>query len=169
MGCIENGIAHDAGSFPPSPRAIRYLPSASLEGRTLWIGGAWSNAADGSSFVSICPSDGESLALISKAGPGDVDRAVRSAHAAAPAWAAIEETERGAILKRVADQLRAHVDQLSYLETLDSGRTITDTTNGVARAASMFEYYGGITDKLQGISRQARRAGQLWPSANHSV
>ena len=150
MGCIENGIAHDAGSFPPSPRAIRYLPSASLEGRTLWIGGAWSNAADGSSFVSICPSDGESLALISKAGPGDVDRAVRSAHAAAPAWAAIEETERGAILKRVADQLRAHVDQLSYLETLDSGRTITDTTNGVARAASMFEYYGGITDKLHG-------------------
>jgi acyl-CoA reductase-like NAD-dependent aldehyde dehydrogenase len=61
-------------------------------------------------FTTISPIDGEPLAEVARAGEAEVDRAVRAAHDAFPAWAALGPTGRAEHLHRLADLIDAHVE-----------------------------------------------------------
>lgn len=126
------------------------VPDACLDGSTLWIDGAWSKASDGGHFRTSCPSDGGALLDIAEAHATDVDRAAAAAHGAARAWAELDGAERGRILRRVAEGIRGHAEALAHIETLDSGRVITDTRGAAAKAAALFDFYAGFADKIHG-------------------
>jgi aldehyde dehydrogenase (NAD+) len=117
----------------------------------LFIGGAFVDALDGSTFETINPHDGSVIARVARAGPADVDRAVAAASAAFPAWARLAAATRGRVLLRLADLIEAHADELALLESLDTGHPIRDSRNlDVTRTAATFRYFGGMADKLQG-------------------
>lgn len=61
------------------------------------------------------PATGQPVAHIQGAGPEQVDRAVRSAYAAHQAWRLNPVRERGRYLRRVADVIRAHADEIAAL------------------------------------------------------
>lgn len=58
--------------------------------------------------------------------------------------------ERGRLLNRLAEGLRAGVEQLARLETLDNGKPLNQSKADVAGAARYFEYYAGVADKIDG-------------------
>jgi aldehyde dehydrogenase (NAD+) len=117
----------------------------------LFIGGAFVDAVDGSTFETVNPHDGSVIARVARAGPADVDRAVAAAFAAFPAWTGLAAAARGRVLLRLADSIEAHVDELARLESLDTGHPIRDSRNlDVVRTAATFRYFGGMADKLQG-------------------
>ena len=80
-----------------------------------------------------------------------METAVRAARAAQPAWAALSGTERGRILRRAADLLRARNDELAELETRDTGKPIQETrVVDVVSGADCLEYFSGLAPTIAG-------------------
>lgn len=104
-----------------------------------------------SSFETINPATGEVLARLAIAGEAEVDAAVARARDAQRRWAALTGTERGRVLRRAVDLLRARNDQLAHLETLDTGKPIQETkVVDVASGADCIEYFAGIAATIAG-------------------
>ena len=108
-------------------------------------------AAAASSFRTINPATGATLAEIRIDGPAEVDAAVGRATEGQRRWAAMTGTERGRILRRTADILRARNAELAELETRDTGKPIQETSVvDVMSGADCLEYYGGIAATIAG-------------------
>ncbi|MDT8398706.1 MAG: aldehyde dehydrogenase family protein [Pseudomonadales bacterium] len=117
----------------------------------LFINGEFVDAADGSTFDVLNPYDNSLLAKVAEAKAADVDRAVQAARAAFPAWAAISPSERGHLIGKLANAIEADRDNLSLIESLDTGHPIRDTRNlDVARTVATFRYFAGMPDKNEG-------------------
>ena len=102
-------------------------------------------------FTTINPATGEVLAELRIDGPAEVAAAVARAQPAQRRWAALTGAERGRILRRAADLLRAHNEELAELETRDTGKPIQETrVVDVISGAECFEYYAGIAAQLSG-------------------
>ena len=119
--------------------------------RLLWIDNTPVDSHAGHRFTTQNPATGEILAHVAEAGDADVERAVRSARAAQAEWAARPGVERGRILAAAAQAVRAHRDELAWLECLDAGKPIAETPEAdVDSAADCLEYFAGQAASLQG-------------------
>lgn len=104
-----------------------------------------------SHFETINPATGQALAQVPIAGAAEVDAAVARATEAQKIWGAMTGTERGRIMRRAADILRARNDELALLETRDTGKPIQETlVCDVVSAADCIEYYAGIAPTIAG-------------------
>jgi betaine-aldehyde dehydrogenase len=91
------------------------------------------------------------LARLEVAGPAAIEAAVTKARAAQKKWAAMTGTERGRILRRAADILRARNNELAELETRDTGKPIQETSVvDVISGADCLEYFAGLAPTLSG-------------------
>ncbi len=115
-----------------------------------FIGGRFESPASGEYFASTDPATGEVIGLFARGNADDVDRAVRSAEHALVAWRALQPYQRGQRLHRLAELLRANVEPLARLETLDSGHPLTRTRRDIETSARFFEFYAGLADKVYG-------------------
>jgi betaine-aldehyde dehydrogenase len=103
------------------------------------------------SFTTLNPATGEVLATIKVSGGAEIDAAVDAARQAQRAWAARTGAERGRILRRAAEILRARNAELAELETRDTGKPIQETSVvDVASGAECFEYFAGIAATISG-------------------
>ncbi|GGO79917.1 putative aldehyde dehydrogenase DhaS [Marinobacterium nitratireducens] len=115
------------------------------------IGGEWCEARDGGTIDVLNPHDGSVITRVAEAKAEDVDRAVAAAKAAFPAWSAMQASERGRLLLKLADRIEDCAEELAQLESLDTGHPIRDTRNlDVPRTAYTFRYFGGMADKVEG-------------------
>lgn len=96
------------------------------------------------------PITGEVIAQISDATLTDVDLALDRATASFEKWRKISPSARGRFLIRVGQLIRDKADEISALETLNTGKRLADTKREAIRAAECFEYYGGYADKVVG-------------------
>jgi aldehyde dehydrogenase (NAD+) len=101
-------------------------------------------------FRPLDPATGEPYAEVSAGGANEVDIAVQAAHRAFPAWRQMKPVERGRILYRVADAIRANTDKLAKLETQDIGQPHRFSPGDVEATARYFEYFAGAVDKIHG-------------------
>lgn len=90
------------------------------------------------------------LAEIPRAAADDVDAAVARAKAAFPAWRAVTPSDRAALLRRVADTVAEHRDELSVLEARNAGKPINDARGEIGMVADTFRYYAGAPERLLG-------------------
>ncbi len=119
--------------------------------RGLYVDGACLDATSGETFESINPANGEVLAQVRQASEADVDRAIESARAGQARWAALDPVERSRILLRAVAILRARNDELARLETLDTGKPISETAAvDIVTGADVLEYYAGLAPAIQG-------------------
>lgn len=120
----------------------------------LLIGGEWTPALSGETYISINPSDGTALAKIASAGREDVERAVSAARSAFESgWADMLPRERERLLRRWADLIAAHADELAELESLDNGKPIRHTRAIDSRAAANQAYhFAGWPSKIMGYT-----------------
>ena len=110
----------------------------------LLINGEWVDAENGATFETHNPATGELLALCANASAKDVDRAVKAAAAAQPAWAAKSPAERANILLKIADRIDERALELATVETLDNGKPIRETTLvDVPLSSDHFRYFAG--------------------------
>ncbi|MGB0534558.1 MAG: betaine-aldehyde dehydrogenase, partial [Paracoccaceae bacterium] len=66
-------------------------------------------------------------------------------------WAARSGTERGRVLRRAADLIRARNRELSVLETHDTGKPLSETLYADATSgADALEYFGGLAGNVTG-------------------
>ena len=99
------------------------------------------------------PSDSAVYGAIPEAGEDGVDHAVTSARQAflGSDWARIEPRRRARILRRWADLLESHVDELAMLESLGSTRPIADARAwDIPFTAESLRFFAEYADKLGG-------------------
>ena len=110
------------------------------------VGGAPIRSAGRETFTSINPATGEVLAEIEIAGEAGGRAGGRGgAGRAGASGRAMTGAERGRVLKRVADLLRARNEELARLETLDTGKPIQETSAvDVLSGADCIEYFAGL-------------------------
>ena len=94
----------------------------------LLINGEWVPAADGATFDTVDPSNGQTIAEIAQGGAEDVDRAVKAARAAfaddSP-WRTMTAPDRARLLVKLAELLEGSADQLAQIESLDNDKPVT--------------------------------------------
>jgi len=132
--------------------SARALLTAFVDGRLQQLPtAAPKSGRAGERFASVNPATGEVLGYVTAAGAAQVDAAVRTAGRAQAAWGAMTGTERGRVLRRAADILRARNQELAELETRDTGKPIQETrVVDVASGADCFEYFAGLAQSLCG-------------------
>ncbi|KAF4987345.1 hypothetical protein FGRMN_10425 [Fusarium graminum] len=93
-------------------------------------------------FVSVDPSNGESLATIYTTTPSQLNETIAAAQSAFSGWSQTPAPRRAAILLKAAAILRERNDDLALTETLDTGKPWSETsTVDVATGADVLEYY----------------------------
>lgn len=116
-----------------------------------FIDGHYVEDRAGAEIPVICPFTEKQIALVHAATPEIVEKALASAARAQKEWAAKTGTERGRILRRAADIMRARNHDLSVLETRDTGKPLQETLVADATsAADALEYFGGLAGSLTG-------------------
>lgn len=118
----------------------------------LYIDGAFIDAHASSTIDVTNPATQEIIARVPDGDAVDVDRAVRAARRAfeSEEWIAVTAQERGRILFRLAEVVRANAVQLAELETINNGKPIVEAEMDIADVATCFEYYGGLATKIHG-------------------
>ena len=125
--------------------------ATTLEQAGMLIGGEWLDAADGRRIDVENPSRREPLASVARGGAEDVDRAVRAAAAAFPAWRALPARDRGRLLSAIAEDLAGIGEELARTIAAETGNAIRTQARGeAATAADVFRYFGGVASEQKG-------------------
>ncbi|CDM33762.1 hypothetical protein DTO013E5_1525 [Penicillium roqueforti] len=116
----------------------------SIETR-LFINGEWQNIRSGISITK------EVVAQVQEADIQDVEDAVNAANAAFPAWRDLGTDKRGAYLRKLSQLILESNDELAKLETLSTGRLISQFFDA-SLAAELFAYFAGGGWTAQGTA-----------------
>ncbi|WP_027897420.1 betaine-aldehyde dehydrogenase [Zestomonas thermotolerans] len=134
-----------------------------FEEQKLYIGGRYVDASGGATFETVNPANGEVLARVQRATKEDVDRAVASAIEGQKIWAAMTAMQRSRILRRAVDILRERNDELAELETLDTGKPLSETRAvDIATGADVIEYYAGLIPAIEGEQIPLRESSFIY-------
>jgi succinate-semialdehyde dehydrogenase/glutarate-semialdehyde dehydrogenase len=115
-----------------------------------YIGGAWIEADSGETFPVVDPATGHELARVPRLGAGETRRAIDAAQAAYPGWRKTLAKERARILRRWADLMLEHRDDLALLLTSEQGKPLPESRLEIEYAASFLEWFGEEAKRVYG-------------------
>ncbi|HEX5472489.1 MAG TPA: aldehyde dehydrogenase family protein [Lacipirellulaceae bacterium] len=104
----------------------------------------------GRSFPVHNPATGEVIECVPQAGPEDVRLALASARKGRDIMASLPAHERSDILKRTAELIGAHLEELSQLLTAENGKTIRQCRAEVDRTRRLFEDFAEEAKRIRG-------------------
>ncbi|HET9784024.1 MAG TPA: CoA-acylating methylmalonate-semialdehyde dehydrogenase [Terriglobales bacterium] len=119
-----------------------------------FIGGAWTGAEAARGTPVHNPATGEVLAQTPLSTAAEVDRAVRAAAAAFPAWRAMPAGDRVQFLFRYKTLLEENLDELARTITLECGKTYAESVGELRRGIENVETACGIPLMLQGCNSE---------------
>ncbi|MCK4342716.1 MAG: CoA-acylating methylmalonate-semialdehyde dehydrogenase [Phycisphaerae bacterium] len=114
------------------------------------IGGQWTEART-ERFADVWnPSTGELIARTPLCANEDVDRAVRAAQAAFPAWRDTPPPDRARVMFRFRNLLERNADDVARICTREHGKTFAESRASVQRGVEMIEFACGLPSLLVG-------------------
>jgi aldehyde dehydrogenase (NAD+) len=124
-----------------------------------YINGEW---VGGNNFTrDMNPSDlSDMVGEYAQADAAQVDQAIASARAVAPAWAAHNVQARADILDKIGGEILARKDELGQLLSREEGKTLPEGVGEVMRAGNIFKFFAGEV---------LRRSGELVPSVRPGI
>ena len=114
--------------------AIAPLSGSSVQGFSFkdrydnFINGKFTAPLGGRYFDNVSPITGQVFTQAARSTEADINLALDAAHAAAEAWGKTAIAARAQILNRIADKMEQNLDLLAYVETVDNGKPIRETT-----------------------------------------
>lgn len=119
----------------------------------LYIGGAWSSG--GAELPVVDPATEDVLVNVGLAEASDAVNAVDAASEALGPWAATPPRERGEILRRTFESIRAREEDLAELIVLENGKAYPDALGEVRYAAEFFRWFSEEASRIGGEVRLA--------------
>lgn len=132
------------------------LPETPYQARH-YINGAYLDSADGEVSNRMSPSHG---VLVSQAALGSVTETEAAIGAARAAfddgrWSRLSGKDRAAVLNKVADLIEANEERLALIETLESGKPISQARGECGGAADLWRYAASLARTSHGESYNA--------------
>ena len=125
----------------------------------LFIGGEMVSGGGRKSSPVINPANEEVIGQLPHATTADLDRALAVAQEGFRVWRAIFPDQRGKILKRAADLLRARAEEIARTATIESGKSIHETRIELGMSAAILEWYAEEGRRAYGRVLPQRAAG----------
>jgi aldehyde dehydrogenase (NAD+) len=132
--------------------AKRPAAPAAVKETRLFINNQWVEPAEGKHLDAINPATGEVIIPVAAATAPDVDKAVKAARRAVESgpWSKMDAADRGRLLYKLSDLIEKESKELAALESLNCGKTITDSLGDMEGVVNWFRYYAGWADKIEG-------------------
>jgi aldehyde dehydrogenase (NAD+) len=123
-----------------------------VKDQPLFIGGKWLDSVSGKTFPAINPATGKTICQVAEGDKADIDLAVKAARKALESspWATMDAADRGRLLYKLADLIENQASELAALESLNCGKTITDSQGDMQGVVNTLRYYAGWADKIEG-------------------
>ena len=136
--------------------AIRTTLPPVFEARHL-IDGQWRSSADQATSERLSPSHGTVVSRAAKGGKAEAEAAISAARAAFDdgRWSQLSGKARATVLLKVADLIEANVERMALIETLESGKPITQARGEVQGAADLWRYAASLARTLHGDSHNS--------------
>ncbi len=110
-----------------------------------------------STYDVVNPATEQVVRSVALADVAETDRAIEVAAQAFPAWRDLAPADRGRLLRRFADVVDAHLEELALLEVLNAGHTIGNARWEAGNVRDVLHYYSAAPERLFG--RQIPVAG----------
>ncbi|HEV3267018.1 MAG TPA: aldehyde dehydrogenase family protein [Acidimicrobiales bacterium] len=108
-------------------------------------------------FRVINPATEQEIASVAAHDLDETNRAIDRASSVAPAWAKVTPADRARLLRRFADVVDSHVEELAQLEVANAGHTISNARWEAGNVRDVLLYYSGAPERHSG--RQIPVAG----------
>lgn len=129
----------------------------------LFVGGEWRTGHGEVHLDVVSPHNEELLLRYREATPADIDAAVIAAREAFDTgpWPRLSPPERGAMLRKVADQLRARLPELAEAWTGQVGAVLGFTSRASGQSPDLFTFYADLCDTYPFVDERRRSSGGL--------
>jgi 1-pyrroline dehydrogenase len=118
----------------------------------IFVGGKWTESADGGTMEVLNPATAETIAEVPACTAADVDAAVEAAKAALPAWLDSTPGERAELLLKLADILDANADELAEIESRNVGKPLAYAKDELPVCSDNLRFFAGAARILEGRS-----------------
>ncbi|MFA3916737.1 aldehyde dehydrogenase [Ruegeria hyattellae] len=116
-----------------------------------FIDGKFVDAVSEKTFECINPATSAVLAHVAEGDAADIDRAVKAGRAAFEdgRWSRMAPGARKAVMLKLADLIRANLEEMALLDSLDMGKLVKDAaTVDAPGSAHFFQWYAEAIDKI---------------------
>lgn len=96
------------------------------------------------------PATEGTLAELPEAQIEDVEAAIARAKAAFPAWRSVQPEDRTSLLRRFAEAIEGHAEELAKLEARNVGKPIADARGEMGAVVHLFHYMAAAPERLFG-------------------
>jgi succinate-semialdehyde dehydrogenase/glutarate-semialdehyde dehydrogenase len=126
------------------------LRDAALFRTRAFIDGARADADSGETFAVANPATGDILADLPRMGAEETRRAIKAAERAYPAWRSLLAKDRARFLRRWAELMLDHEEDLAVLMVSEQGKPLAEARAEVAYAAAFLEWFGEEAKRVYG-------------------
>jgi succinate-semialdehyde dehydrogenase/glutarate-semialdehyde dehydrogenase len=125
----------------------------------LLIDGQWSAGTGNDTLPVVNPATGDTIGTVAHAKRADLDRALEAAEKGFRAWRRVGAFERYRVMRKAAEFLRARVDTIAPLLTLEQGKPLAEAKGEVLAGADVIDWFAEEARRAYGRVIPARAAG----------
>lgn len=117
-----------------------------------FIGGVEVKSSDGRMIERVNPASGQVVARWPAGTATDVDRAVAAAVEAFEdgRWSGLTGARRSDVLRKVSQRLRNHFEDIALIETLETGKPLSQSREEIPWAGDIWDYAAGQARTIKG-------------------
>jgi malonate-semialdehyde dehydrogenase (acetylating) / methylmalonate-semialdehyde dehydrogenase len=151
-----------------TPAVVNPPSSPSLATVPFWINGQQTPAGSARYGEVTNPATGQVIRTVSFADAADVDKAVKAALAAFPAWRATTPLRRARVINRFRELVEQHQKELAAIVSEEHGKVFLDAMGSVQRGLEVLEFAVGAPQLLKGdhsesVGREVDAHSRLQP------
>lgn len=116
----------------------------------LLINNEWQDAADGRTLAVTNPATGKEIGRVAHASVTDLDKALAAAQKGFEIWRSTSVVERQRVMREAASLLRARVEDIARLMTLEQGKPLAEARGEIMGCAAMTEWFADEGRRVHG-------------------
>ncbi|MDK3021156.1 aldehyde dehydrogenase family protein [Cupriavidus taiwanensis] len=122
----------------------------------LYIDGQWQPPIDQGTRAIVSPADESVIAQAAEATRADARLAIAAARRAFDGpWRQTTIRDRARLLNKIAELIDRDADKLAHLESLNTGKTLTESRTDMGDIAATFRYFAGLVASESGAVNEA--------------
>jgi len=124
-----------------------------------YIDGQWVEASGAKTQEVVNPATSKPIGALGHASKGDLDKALAAADKGFKTWRKVSAYERGKILRKAGDLVRARAEEIAKVLTLEQGKVLMEAKLEVQSAGDILEWYAAEGQRAYGRIIPARADG----------